>query len=449
MRHSKWHSTLISSLGDPFLIHFIHSYSLFHLHLCGVSIVVSTLRPCPTDTHIGYDWRIICGSTYSAFFIWLSLCFSVVSKVFFLPFPIHHPNPLSPPFVMGSTPQSVRPHGVTQGQPRKPLRHNTYSNHLLKPTQYISILWYSGFWIIVFKKKVVKYDHIFFLYLSDLLLRFLHSRTCHSVLVKWIQMALQLTTSCKILPSRIKGLSGVSNHCFAFMKHDGWWFLDDFGSVLNDFGTFDQASAHECTTSFAGPLSHSDGLTTLQVPEAVHEGSIQKATTHLRSMGPVKWLNIQQLLMVSYEPYKPPSSPSSSDLEGTLSHFSFFFRSDEHNILGEVKSHRTPPKKWVPKQKIRGQPSQNGSHSSSGKYTLHLSKHPTYWLIQYLGTSWRPPGSTSSAVCFFGRFGAERWFGAEKLLSQVDPGSPEFGCSFLKIQVPWQQNLPFQACDNW
>lgn len=72
---------------------------------------------------------------------------------------------------------------------------------------------------------------------------FLHSRTCHSVLVKWIQMALQLTTSCKILPSRIKGLSGVSNHRFAFMKHDGWWFLDDFGSVLNDFGTFDQASA--------------------------------------------------------------------------------------------------------------------------------------------------------------------------------------------------------------
>lgn len=175
-----------------------------------------------------------------------------------------------------------------------------------------------------------------------------------------------------------------------------------FGWFWECFERFWNLWSSECTTSFAGPLSHSDGLTTLQVPEALHEGSIQKATAHLRSMGPVKWLNIHQLLMVSYKPYKPPSSPSSSDLH--------------------LQRSESPNKKFVPTIP-------NGSHSSSGKYTLHLSKHPTYWLIQYLGTSWRPPGSTSSAVCFFGRFGAERWFGAEQLLSQVDPGSPEFGCS--------------------
>ena len=278
-------------------------------------------------------------------------------------------------------------------------------------------------------------------------------------MVKWIQMALQLTTSCKILPSRIKGLSAVSNHRFAFMKHNGWWFLDDFGSVLNAFGTFDQASAHECTTSLPGPLSHSDGLTTLQVPEALHEGSIQKATTHLRSMGPVKWLNIQQLLMVSHKPYKPPSSPSSSDLKGTLSHFSFFFRSDEHNILGEVKSHRTPPKKWVPKQKK--------SWPTIPKWVpfifweIHFASFQTsYWLTypNLLG----PHGAPCLAahryhVClfvFFGRFGAEvgglvlKWV----LLSQVDPGSPEFGCRWISkyFRFRWATKFcRFQACDNW
>ena len=223
-----------------------------------------------------------------------------------------------------------------------------------------------------------------------------------------------------------------------------------FGWFWECFERFWNLWSSECTTSFAGPLSHSDGLTTLQVPEALHEGSIQKATAHLRSMGPVKWLNIHQLLMVSYKPYKPPSSPSSSDLQGNTVTLFVLFQVwgtqyifwVKWKVIEHLQRSESPNKKFVPTIP-------NGSHSSSGKYTLHLSKHPTYWLIQYLGTSWRPPGSTSSAVCFFGRFGAERWFGAEQLLSQVDPGSPEFGCSFLKIQVPWQQNLPFQACDNW
>ena len=88
-----------------------------------------------------------------------------------------------------------------------------------------------------------------------------------------------------------------------------------------------------CTISCARPPSHSDGLTTLQVLEALHEGGIQKATAHLRSISPVEWLEIHQFLMLSYKPYKPRSS---SDLKATLSNF-LFFRSDKQNFWVKSK----------------------------------------------------------------------------------------------------------------
>ena len=231
-------------------------------------------------------------------------------------------------------------------------------------------------------------------------------------------MALQPTTSCKILPSRFKALSGVSNHRFAFMMHDVWWFLDDFRApflVLGPQATRMDWPPSKCwkrcmRVAFKRPrptLGRSHGAGGVRHP------SVSDAFLQALQASFFLWFEGNTFKLLAFQVWQT-------------------------KLLGEVKSHRTTPKKWAPKQKFAPtipNPYNLGS-THLEETSLHLSKN---LLIHTYPTSW------DLMARFFFRPLRCLVFG-RKLLSQVDPGSPEFGCSdqntgsLAKFAVPslWQ-----------